>query len=307
MYYFLVNLTGGSGKTKAVWQQLTRVLEERDVSYKAFKTRGDEHVRELAGKISQIADDDDIRVIVVGGDGTVNNVLNGISNFDNVSLGVIPTGSGNDFARGLGAGKDPVAALETILLRTREQTRMIDLGKISWEHGERIFGISAGAGLDALVCKQALTSKLKNILNKIGMGQSIYSILTVKNLFTMKYIRGAAVYDGDQLTLDKMIFMAAMNFSCEGGGVPVAPGARADDGEMSVCCAAGVPKIRTFFCFPKLLAAKHENLKGFSLKNCRNLEINLDEPAVVHADGEYVGDLSHITVECLPGKLRCLQ
>ena len=309
MYYFLVNITGGGGRTKKIWHDLSLELKDRDVRYKAYKTKGDEHVRALAGRISELPDDEDIRLVVVGGDGTINNVLNGIRNFDRVALAVIPTGSGNDFARGLGIAKDPVAALQDILGDKGEEpvVRRIDLGKVTWEGGERVFGISAGAGLDALVCKQALTSRLKNVLNKINMGQMIYSLLTVKDLFTMKYIKGRAVLGGAEMFLDKMIFLAAMNFSCEGGGVPMAPDACSDDGVLSVCLAAGVPKLRTFLCFPRLLAAKHQNLKGFTLRDCADLKLEFEIPVVVHADGEYVGDLSSISIECLPGRLRCLQ
>ena len=87
MYYFLVNATGGSGKTKGIWEDVKKVLAERGVEYKAYKTESDEHVRELAGKISLIKKDDDIRIVVLGGDGTINNVLNGIKDFDRIKMG----------------------------------------------------------------------------------------------------------------------------------------------------------------------------------------------------------------------------
>ena len=340
MFYFLVNITGGSGRTRRIWRQIREVLAERDIGYKAYRTEGDEHVRRLAGRLSRLPDDHDIRIVVVGGDGTVNNVINGISDFGRVSLAVIPTGSGNDFARGLRLPADPMQVLDDILdcapadLSSDEEAqvthiksrapvrRRLDLGKITWEGGERLFAISGGIGLDALVCKQALTSKLKNVLNRIGLGQMIYSILTVGNLFTMKYLKGKAVFsgtdeknpsDGRNLTddsvvvSDQMIFLAAMNFPAEGGGVPMAPGADAEDGKLSVCAVAGIPRIRTFFCFPRLLAAKHEHINGFIIRDCRAVTLSLESPAVVHADGEYVGDLKTVTFECVPGALRCLQ
>ena len=307
MYYFIVNATGGSGKTRALWHGMKQTLDACGVQYKAYLSRDGAHAGKLAARISKIEDDSDIRLIVVGGDGTINNVLNGIRDFDRVSFGVIPTGSGNDFARGLGIPKDSDQVLQALLDTSQEKCRRLDLGVVKWDGGERIFGISAGAGLDALVCKQALTSKLKTVLNKIGLGQSIYSILTVKDLFTMKYFRGTAKIAQEEIDLEKMIFLAAMNFSCEGGGVPMAPDARADDALLSVCAATGVPKIRTFFAFPKLLAAKHQNIKGFILKDAYKVELKLDTPAVVHADGEYVGELSELTFECLPGKLKSLQ
>ena len=313
MYYFIVNMTGGSGRTQRLWMRIREILKERHVEYKAFQTKGDAHVRELSGRISQL-DDDHIRLVVVGGDGTVNNVLNGIRDFERVLLAVIPTGSGNDFARGLNVEKDPGEVLEKILAVPESEEgacRRLDLGRVSWEGGSRLFGISAGAGLDALVCKQALSSRLKNILNKFGMGQLIYSLLTVKNLFTMRYIRGKAVFEGGDHSqteeLDRMIFLAAMNFAAEGGGVPMTPGALADDGMLSVCTVNGIAKLRTFFCFPRLLKAKHTNIKGFILRECKKLTLDMAQETVVHADGEYIGDLKQVTIECLPAVLRSLQ
>ena len=107
-----------------------------------------------------------------------------------------------------------------------------------------------GAGLDALVCKKALKSKVKDALNKLHLGKLTYLFLTVQSLFTMQTTDAGAVFDGKgQKNHKKMIFAAAMNFRAEGGGVPMAPGADAQDGKLSVCMAWGIPKWRTFFMF----------------------------------------------------------
>ena len=104
-----------------------------------------------------------VYLLVVGGDGTINEVLNGITDFDKVRFGVIPTGSGNDFGRNLKLPKTPKESLREICACIRKDQRgealyRIDLGQVSWEGCEkpRIFGISSGLGLDALVCKKAL-------------------------------------------------------------------------------------------------------------------------------------------------------
>ena len=137
--------------------------------------------------------DDPIYLIVVGGDGTLNEVLNGITDFDRVRLGVIPTGSGNDFGRNLKLPKSSKESLKQICARyTRktagEELYRIDLGQVSWDGCEkpRIFGISSGLGLDALVCKKALHSRLKQVLNRFHLGKLTYLALTVQSLFTME-------------------------------------------------------------------------------------------------------------------------
>ena len=245
---------------------------------------------------------------MLGGDGSANEVLNGMTHFEKVKFGVIPTGSGNDLARGLGIKGSPTEQLEAIL--SCEKEFVMDLGEVSWNGGKkpRLFAISAGTGLDALVCKKALKSALKDFLNKIHLGKLTYILLTIESLFTMETTDGAAVSDGKgQKNMKKMIFCAAMNFRAEGGGVPMAPAADARDGKLSVCCAYGIPKWRTFFCLPFLVTAKHLFIRGFEVTDCAEYDLKLKQPMVLHADGEYCGEVTEIHFKCLPGMLHVLK
>ena len=196
----------------------------------AHTTRYPGHATKLAEKISSMKDDDPIYLIVVGGDGTINEVLNGFADFDRVRLGVIPTGSGNDFCSNLKLPKTPKESLKLICASIRNDQRgevlyRIDLGQVSWEGCEkpRIFGISAGLGLDALVCKKALHSRLKQVLNRFHLGKLTYLALTVQSLFTMETAKAKVITEHGGFILPKMIFAAAMNLPAEGGGVPMAP------------------------------------------------------------------------------------
>ena len=100
--------------------------------------------------------------------------------------------------------------------------------------------------------------------------------------------------------------MACMNFRAEGGGVPMAPGASAIDGKLSLASASGIPKWKTFFCLPLLVMAKHEGIKGFDIFESAECEISTDKPVVLHTDGEYIDDVSKIRYECLKSKLYML-
>ena len=129
-----------------------------------------------------------ICLAVVGGDGTANEVINGITHPEKVRFGLIPTGSGNDLARGLklsGTPSENLARMLSCMQRGREACTVIDLGEVAWDDCEkpRKFAISAGVGLDALVCKKALTSKLKVFLNKLHLGKLTYLLITVQSLF----------------------------------------------------------------------------------------------------------------------------
>ncbi|MBO4863990.1 MAG: diacylglycerol kinase family lipid kinase [Eubacterium sp.] len=310
MYYFIVNYTGGSGKARKTWNRVHFLLKEKGIEYKAYATKRAGHAGELAKNISEI-DDDDIRLIVVGGDGTINEVLNGITDFSKVRLGLIPTGSGNDFSRGLGITKNTDQALDIILSSVEGKT--IDIGEVTTGDGKkRYFGISSGIGLDAIVCKKNDSSKVKKILNKLGIGSLSYIVLTITTLFSMETydVKVKLKYsemeeDGDKAVLveekhfDKLIFLVAMNFFAEGGGVPMNPNATADDGLLSICAVAGIPKWKTFFKLPLLTKGKHEGKKGFVLKDVEGLVFDADRPMVLHADGEYIGDETHIEMNVI--------
>ena len=106
MYYFIVNERGGSGKALKTWKKVRKALDEKNVTYDVLTTSLETTATILARNVSSL--DGEINLVVVGGDGTVNEVLNGIGDFEKVRLGVIPTGSGNDFARGLGLPLPPL-------------------------------------------------------------------------------------------------------------------------------------------------------------------------------------------------------
>lgn len=133
--------------------------------------------------------EDRIYLITVGGDGTLNEVINGITDFSRIVLGILPIGSGNDFARGMGISKDTLSNLEQMLdlIESASEGTAIDLGEVSCEALDtpKYFAISSGAGLDAIVCKKALHSRLKKFLNQLHLGKLTYLLLTIESLFSM--------------------------------------------------------------------------------------------------------------------------
>ena len=99
MYHFIVNLTGGSGKAKKTWDRVSAILEKNNVEYTLHQSEYEGHSAVIAKELT--SGSEEVNIVIVGGDGTINEVLNGIVDFSKVKFGVIPTGSGNDFARGL--------------------------------------------------------------------------------------------------------------------------------------------------------------------------------------------------------------
>ena len=297
MYHFIVNIHGGSGKSFLLWNKIKELLKERNVEYATYVPLRVGHAGEIAKKIVAL-DDDDKKIVILGGDGTLNEVLNGIpeEKMGSVKLGLIPTGSGNDFSRGLGLPRhNPEKALDLIL--NSKGDRKIDLGIIesSDENAlfkRKVFAISSGFGLDAIVGTSINTSKIKVVLNRIKLGKLSYAILTVATLFSMRTQNVKIRFDGGETEeFKKLIFLAAMNGHAEGGGVPMNPDARMDDGKLSVCVVSGVPKWLTFLMFPFLCLGKHKKFKSFVLRDFETMEIESDAPSVSHTDGELFGNI----------------
>lgn len=307
MYHFIVNLNSRTGKARKIWEDLREELDRREVLYVLHETKYAGHAIEISRKLVKNAEET-VKIIVLGGDGTFNEVINGARDYEKIEIGYIPTGSGNDLARGLGLSSDPMENLNRILDST-EFTHM-DIGCISWDEGEskKFFAVSAGVGVDADVCRRALSSTLKKILNKIGLGKLTYAILTLQSLFAMPTLNAHIVADGvDHGILDKIIFIAIMNHKCEGGGVPMAPIAEADDGELSMTIIHGLTKFGALGAFPSLLAGKHMTNKAYLGINFKAADIVLKTPFVWHTDGEMSTYNTVMHIECLPGAIKLMK
>ena len=307
MYHFIVNLNSRTGKARKIWEELREELDRREVMYALHETQYAGHAIEISRKLVKHAANP-IKVIVLGGDGTFNEVINGARDHEKLELGYIPTGSGNDLARGLGLPASPLENLNRIL-ESKEYMRM-DLGCLSWDDGEskKYFAVSTGVGVDADVCRRVLHSNLKKILNKIGLGKLTYAILTVQTLFEMPPMNAHIIADGvDYGILDRVTFIAIMNHKCEGGGVPMSPVADAADGKLSMCCIHGLKKVPALFTFPTLLSGKHMTNKAFLGPDFKEADIVLKTPNLWHTDGEICSYNTVMHIECLPGAIKLMK
>lgn len=303
-YSFIVNSKARTGKGIHIWNRLENILKEKNVSYDVYLTEYAGHAKILAQELT--SGQNESVIVIVGGDGTVNEVLNGISDFSKVKFGYLPIGSANDLALGLGIKNIPVEDLLIQMLEGKFSSFQMDLGRATDSMGHQTyFAISSGIGIDAEVCKAALTSKLKKFLNAIKLGGLTYKLLTLHKLFTMPHVNCKITLDDkDAISIRQGIFAVGMNQPVEGGGVPMAPDAVCTDGKLTLCCVYGYSKLGAFVALPALLAGKQTGKKGFWIENFKKAEIELESEMVLHADGEYCGEHKHVTLECLPGILK---
>ena len=307
MYYFIVNPKSKTGKGLKIWHTVQAKLDELHISYKFYFTHYEFHSTKIAEKICK-QNKGMKKIVVLGGDGTVNEVINGIRSYEDVMLGYLPTGSSNDLARSLNIPSDPLKALELVL--NGHHFEYYDHGQVSFHNNKktRKFAVSSGIGFDAVVCYEALNSNIKKLLNKIKLGKLTYGILALKGIITYKPCNGELIIDGvKHITLKNIFFAASMIQPYEGGGCKMAPQANATDGLLSVCVFHDIAKYKILFVLPLLFIGKHTIFKkNLELFDCKTLEIRLDKPQVVHTDGEYVGKSDHISVRCEEKQVRML-
>ena len=212
MYQIIVNPTSSSGKGMEAWEEIKAILNRRNVTYEV-------HMLQNAGEATQVvrgltADGNEANILVVGGDGTLNEVLNGIQDFDHTKVSCIQTGSGNDFARNMHLEKNVERAIMHLLEQPEEIA--LDYGEVtvrvdgtgdarmdSRQRGvdgddkdacrdsavrKKRFLISSGVGYDANICEEVSRSRLKAVLNKIHLGKLVYVLIGVKQIFAKKTV-----------------------------------------------------------------------------------------------------------------------
>lgn len=307
MYHFIVNPNSRSKYANNLWSALEKVLMSRNVAYRAYLTEHAGHATEYAHMIEEEYRSGDtsgpLQLIIVGGDGTANEVINGLVSYHNIILGIVPSGSGNDLAHALGIPSNPFQALERVL--APKQLRWVDHGILHYYNSTppHRFDVSAGIGYDAAVCYEASHSSLKKTLNRLQLGKLTYLILAVKQFFTHKPIDAEIIIDGKHQHR-RLLFAAAMLGKYEGGGLKLAPHASLDDRKLSVCVVDEFAKWKFFYLLPSLLFGKHTFFRGVDIYDCTSFEIRCKEPAILHTDGEFAGEHTHIRFTCTPEQIR---
>lgn len=307
----LVNPASGTGKGLSSWKMMKDLLEKQGVQPEIlFSSRREgESLRDLAALTA--AKGGPRNLLVAGGDGSMQEVLSGISDFSQVNLGALPTGSGNDFLRALGQ-RDSAAAVEAIL-GAKEVKRRDGLKVTAWEESgqvrETVALVSAGFGFDAATCAAANVSPLKGFLNRLGLGDMIYVLVAVRLILTgpLYPMEGKVITpEGEEkkISVKKALFGAVMNHTYEGGGYAMCPGAVGDDGIINGCLAADVSRLRYLMIIPRAAKGTHAGCRGVHFTEGTCVELSSPTALYYHTDGEADHKAFRLRAEVLPGLFR---
>ena len=311
MFYIISNPVSQSGNKKTAEEILRKALKDKGLPYRFAHTKYKGHGEKLAASVCAHAaeDGEPASLIILGGDGTVNSVLSGITDFSLIRLGVVPVGSGNDFLRGLDAGQNEEDLIGRIL--ENKVRRCVDVGELSCRTDDgvftRRFGVSAGIGFDAAICEEVERSSVKHLLNKVHLGQLTYGVIGLKQVITAPQISCEIEDDKGNVTkVQKLLFAALMNLPYEGGGYPFAPDAQCSDGRLDIMVADGIGGISALLLFPKAKAGKLGGEKGISYLQCEKATIRPVSPLWFHTDGETFVKTDQLTASVLPQALQLL-
>lgn len=302
-YTFIVNPNSRSGLGRRLWFQVEPLLRKYQVHYQVFYTKYRQHATRIVRELT--ADGKYHTIVVLGGDGTVNEVVNGIAVLSNVTLGYIPTGSSNDFARSFHLPADPIPALRNILAPSRYLS--VNIGILTYDGKERRFAVSSGMGFDAGICHEAMVSPIKPLLNTLHLGKLTYVGIALGQILTLTPGPMTVTLDGSRrIHFKKAYFATAMNLPYEGGGFRFCPDADCRDGLLDVIVVAGLSKLKILTLLPTAYKGWHTFFSGVYTYTCRKVDITGSASLPIHTDGEPVFRQNQASMSLEPEKLRII-
>jgi diacylglycerol kinase (ATP) len=293
--HLFLNPAAGRGRAGRREPRIRRLLERCDQPVEMHLSRD---VGDLEDQVHRAVIAGARRIVVAGGDGSVHEASNGImSAGGGASVGVIPSGTGNDFAKACGVPLNWELATSLLAKRISEGTgeRAIDIGRMNG----RYFANGAGIGFDAKVTQIARSYRLP-------IGDLVYLLAIFRGMAQgiasprLRITAGETIWDGP-LTLANVA-----NGPWVGGMFHIAPMADNGDGRFDLIIAAPVSRLRILSLLPKLMSARHVREKEISHEHVTDLLVEADDPVLSHLDGEMQRPLQRFEISILPGALHLL-
>jgi diacylglycerol kinase (ATP) len=293
----ILNPVSGRGHGARVEPELRNALAAEGLDFDLVHTTSRGHAAELA---EQAVRDGFELIVAAGGDGTFHEVVNGLmvasGGGEAGTLGIIPIGSGSDFAHTVGIPTDLHSACKRL---AHGQVRVVDVGRITMPgQSPRYFDNTLGIGFDGVVTVEAVKVKWLR-------GLALYLPVVLKTIFlSLKVPRVTIEYDDEEMALPALMVCIA-NGPREGGGFLVAPQAQPDDGLFDLCIVREVSRLAMLGLIPHFLQGTHVDKEPVTMTRARCVTISSPDDLVAHVDGEVLCTDGHqIRCEILPRRLR---
>ena len=288
MFAVIVNPVSGGGEALKLARRVMRRLEEERRESRLFETSGEGDAAKQVRAAVQAGCE---AVVCIGGDGTLCEAADELC-YQDVTLYVVPGGTGNDFARAFGLPKEPMAAFEKQLAGKPVQ---IDCGRVN---GRGFLNVS-GSGFDVYVLKK--TEELK----KVYSGEKAYHKAVVSVIGRYKAFEAELSIDGAPATHEACTIIEIANGQCIGGGMRVAPNAKLDDGVFDVVVVKKVPRLCIPFLLPLFMLGWHTKLGLARVMRAKKVSLRA-KGMTLNIDGKLI-DADRADYELLPGAIRMMR
>ena len=291
----ICNPTAGRGRAGRLLGDVKAMLHSLGVASDVAQTHRPGEATTLA---AQALADGFALVIAMGGDGTLNEVVNGLvqepgggkPNGRSGALGIIPVGTGNDFIKMLGIPQDWRAACNRI---AHGQARRVDVGRVNG----RTFLNNVGIGFGAQVGIEA--KKIRWL-----SGQAVYLAALARNMLLSYRTPQVCIHLDDEQIKQSITLLTIGNGRCSGGGFWLTPQAEVDDGFFDICLVHGLSKAQMLALVPSAMKGTHITAPPVRMSRARQITVTSADPLPVHADGEILyTDAHHLEVTLLPSAL----
>ncbi|MFU8821013.1 MAG: diacylglycerol/lipid kinase family protein [Gammaproteobacteria bacterium] len=287
----LANLAAGNGRSRRFAKHAVALLERDGLAVETVISRGPGHLAETAAAEAARGR---LRLVALGGDGTLSEVAHGLLSVPGAAttLGIVPLGTGNDFVKSAGLPRDWQAACRGLAAGCTP--RRIDAGRVNG----RWFINGVGLGFDAAIAHA--TRRHKWLPGPLGYAVGLLDALRAgvgRPVCTLRWDGGE---DRRAVTL-----VAACNGQYAGGLFRLAPDARLDDGRLDIVWADALGRLQVLRHAPSVMRGTHERLPIAHRARATRFEVTSDVPLPAQADGELLGeDLVRLSIELSPGVLR---
>jgi len=283
---FLVNPASANGATGRRWPELAQRAARLGLTGEALFSEHAGHLTELARAT------DARRVVVFGGDGTLNEVVNGIVGKD-AELATVPLGTGMDFGRTYGIPTDFDKAVGVAL---HGETRAIDIGRVDYAGGSRYFANVGSVGMSGAVAHRA------NGMSKALGGRLTFFYALTREFVAWKNTEVTVSFDGGERH-GRMHDVIVANGRWHAGGMKLAPDAAQDDGLFDAILIGDVSKLDFLTTSPKLYGGGYLSHPKIELVRSARVAVDGAKPLPIEVDGEQIGT-TPATFQVLPGALR---
>jgi YegS/Rv2252/BmrU family lipid kinase len=290
MTTFLVNPASAAGATGRRWAAIQRRAAAAGLEGDVLFSERPGHLAELA---REAATGGERLLVVVGGDGSVHEVANGIAELEGVEIAVIPRGTGWDFARSQGI---PHRLESAIQIARNGRARTIDLGRATYRDGRSIFANVASAGMSGAIARRA------NETTKALGGKVSYLAATLSVFRRWQAGEMRVTVDGEERSGRMHDVIVALG-PYLGGGMKMCPDADPSDGKFDVLLIGNLDKRDLVLTLPKIYRGTHLPHPKAEILRGATVTIDADEPIPVQLDGEQPGT-TPVRFEVLPGALR---